>query len=490
MTYPAITSLSSESVVIQYDLDRIEVGPLFDSSISCAHFLSMLFFSMTYATGLPLLMPMAFVTLTISFCIDKLLLLRFYEKPPHMNDGVMQIILKILPFAAIIRLCFGCWMYGSKDLFDSKTSDAAYLDLYSNFLSTSKREYLRWVSERPTQLGTESLKNTLFILDRVLMPNVFPLLLLLALIIIISTIQIFWRVLPFFFIQKTIQYTIRLFQRLIRLRNRHRKVKPMIIKNDKQSIDEANDNINRNNPHNNESDNTNHDNFDNNGDMNNDPNESKKFVSDLRTNMNNQDKLNSIHGVNTNINNGNVHFDSNDDNELAAKPKPSRKFSLTNAISHSVSQIMNFSYQPLHNSAPFTGEYFCYIPNTKQSQKQCENCFSCKDQESQSSKKIAKKLKQLQNGWHIIKKFEDDDRIKNANRNKKRMVKYKIKIWTRDSHSGEQRRVIGDHKKTYEVIQDNGCNSYSLEKIPAYALVIQGIKEGSNLVINRDKMRQ
>lgn len=110
------------------------MGPLFDSSISCAHFLSMLFFSMTYATGLPLLMPMAFTTLTISFYIDKMLLLRFYEKPPHMNDGVMQIILKILPFAAIIRLCFGCWMYGSKELFDSKTSDAPYLDLYSNFL--------------------------------------------------------------------------------------------------------------------------------------------------------------------------------------------------------------------------------------------------------------------------------------------------------------------------------------------------------------------
>lgn len=110
------------------------MGPLFDSSISCAHFLSMLFFSMTYATGLPLLMPMAFATLTISFYIDKMLLLRFYKKPPHMNDGVMQIILKILPFAAIIRLCFGCWMYGSKELFDSKTSDFPYLDLYSNFL--------------------------------------------------------------------------------------------------------------------------------------------------------------------------------------------------------------------------------------------------------------------------------------------------------------------------------------------------------------------
>jgi hypothetical protein len=55
------------------------------------------------------------------------------------------------------------------------------------------------------------------------------------------------------------------------------------------------------------------------------------------------------------------------------------------------------------------------------------------------------------------------------------MVKYKIKIWTRNSHIGEQKRVIGDHKMTYEVIQDNGCNSYSLEKIPAYALVIQVI---------------
>jgi hypothetical protein len=220
----------------------------------------------------------------------------------------------------------------------------------------------------------------------------------------------------------------------------------MINKKDKQSIDEANDNFNTNNSHSNKNDNIKHDNSNINGDMENNHNESKDFISDLRTNMNNQDKLHSLNDVNTNINNENVHFDSNNDNQLANKPKPSRKLSLlvTNAISHSVSQIMNFSYQPLQNSAPFTGEYFCYIPNTKQSQQQCENCFSCKDRKSLSSTKNAKMLKQLQNGWHIIKKFEDDDRIKNVNKNKKRMVQYKIKIWTRDSHAGGQRRVIGD----------------------------------------------
>ena len=38
---------------------------------------------------------------------------------------------------------------------------------------------------------------------------------------------------------------------------------------------------------------------------------------------------------------------------------------------------------------------------------------------------------------------------------------------------------IGDIKKTYEVIADTGCNSYSLERVPAYKLTMIGLREGT-----------
>ena len=38
---------------------------------------------------------------------------------------------------------------------------------------------------------------------------------------------------------------------------------------------------------------------------------------------------------------------------------------------------------------------------------------------------------------------------------------------------------VGDVKKTYEVIADTGCNSYSLERVPAYKLTMIGLREGT-----------
>jgi hypothetical protein len=118
-----------------------------------------------------------------------------------------------------------------------------------------------------------------------------------------------------------------------------------------------NNNNNNNHHHNNAKIGINHDNSDNNDNNGtNDNGGTKDFVSDLRMRMNNQDILNAMNNVKTNINNVNFKVDRDDD-EVLDKPQPSRKFSLSNAISHSVSQILNFSYQPLHNSAPFTGIY-------------------------------------------------------------------------------------------------------------------------------------
>jgi hypothetical protein len=38
---------------------------------------------------------------------------------------------------------------------------------------------------------------------------------------------------------------------------------------------------------------------------------------------------------------------------------------------------------------------------------------------------------------------------------------------------------VNDVKKTFEVIADHGCHSYSLEKVPAYKLTMIGLREGT-----------
>jgi hypothetical protein len=60
---------------------------------------------------------MTCVAFTIYFNVDKLLLLRYYAKPPKMGDAIMVVILRLLPWAGALRLAVACWMYSNPELF-------------------------------------------------------------------------------------------------------------------------------------------------------------------------------------------------------------------------------------------------------------------------------------------------------------------------------------------------------------------------------------
>ena len=387
LVYPSIKKLSSQSIVTQYELNELEVGPLFDSSINNAHFVSMLFFSMTYASGLPLLMPMAFVALTVLFHVDRLLLLRFNRKPPHMGASIMKIILKALPFAAIIRLSFACWMYGYSGIFDSNVSKSTYSEFYKNWVMATKSNYGNYLTKNPTLGGSGdgSQGGMYFIVDRVFRPNVFPLLFLLAFIIFLTMIQLFWKFLPFFWIEQMIDYSLDVFQRLKRWRCGQKKV----------HVDAV---------------------------------EMSFRVSDIR--------------------------------------------------------VLRIGNTPIRHSAPFTGEYFCHLPKAYSidGSSKFAGCCGCDGgvplvNISRRSKIAA--MNEMKDGWLFIDSTEVEG--KNSKSNEIGCA-YKVKKWTYPSHANGVEREAGDPKMTYEVIQDSGCSSYSLDKIPGYMMAIKGLKEGHSLV--------
>lgn len=98
---------------MQHDLNMLEVGPVFDSTTHTAQLLVLLFFAMTFAPGLPLLMPLCCFAFILYFRIDKFLLCRFYQKPPQLGDAAIRIVIEQLPWAAVIRLAFAAWMFGN-----------------------------------------------------------------------------------------------------------------------------------------------------------------------------------------------------------------------------------------------------------------------------------------------------------------------------------------------------------------------------------------
>ena len=86
------------------------MGPVFNTSNNTAQALTIAFVAITYAPGIPLLMPCACLSFYLFFTIDKWLISRFYHRPPRISEGVINRVLEFLPYAGIIRLAFACWM--------------------------------------------------------------------------------------------------------------------------------------------------------------------------------------------------------------------------------------------------------------------------------------------------------------------------------------------------------------------------------------------
>jgi len=86
-TYPKVKEMSSLNIATQHDLNKLATGPVFDFQGHYAQLLSLLFLGMTYAPGLPIMTPILAATFILFFCLDKLLLCRYYLKPPHLSDG-------------------------------------------------------------------------------------------------------------------------------------------------------------------------------------------------------------------------------------------------------------------------------------------------------------------------------------------------------------------------------------------------------------------
>ena len=64
-----IMDRSSHSIVRQKDLNDLQNGPEFDPTVNTAELLLLTFFSMTFAAGIPIMMPLACVTFVTYFFI-------------------------------------------------------------------------------------------------------------------------------------------------------------------------------------------------------------------------------------------------------------------------------------------------------------------------------------------------------------------------------------------------------------------------------------
>eukprot|EP01041_Mallomonas_annulata_P004298 gene4298-8544_t len=201
-TFPKIEKKKGHSMAMQDDLNKLVVGNTFRNTSHYAQLTALLFFGMMYAPGIPIFMPLLCASFILYYYFDKLLLLRFYKKPPHMSDGASKIILGILPYAGFIRLAVGMWMYGNDAIITSGSADISILPGYSAADPQHAAEnYQNYLEEH------KSDQSLLFRFEsRIIRANVFPLFVLFCIFIAVKVIQKLLEHLPLYFIMENLGY--------------------------------------------------------------------------------------------------------------------------------------------------------------------------------------------------------------------------------------------------------------------------------------------
>jgi hypothetical protein len=106
--------------ITQEEYEDIYSGPEFILHLRFAQLNSMIFVTMTYSSGLPILYLVAFLSLFFTYWIDKFLMLRYFKVANQFTEANSRAVVNILPWAAIFHFIFGYMLYSYPDILRSK----------------------------------------------------------------------------------------------------------------------------------------------------------------------------------------------------------------------------------------------------------------------------------------------------------------------------------------------------------------------------------
>lgn len=118
-------------------------GPVFFIHFKYSSVLNITFVTMMYGLGLPVLFPIASISILTLYCMEKLMLHYSYREPPMYDESLNKNALAILTWAPLLFLSFGFWMLSSNQLISNdfitpilKTSDGKTAQHYISSVFT------------------------------------------------------------------------------------------------------------------------------------------------------------------------------------------------------------------------------------------------------------------------------------------------------------------------------------------------------------------
>ena len=125
---------------------NLYAGPEYLIHYKYSSILNIVFVTFMYGLALPLLFPIALISLVIVYIIEKLCIVYYYKEPPSYDEKLNVTAVKILSWAPMLMYWVGYWMISNKQMFKN---DAA-VNLRANPLfEKTNHELFQGISSGP-----------------------------------------------------------------------------------------------------------------------------------------------------------------------------------------------------------------------------------------------------------------------------------------------------------------------------------------------------
>jgi len=91
-------------------------GPLYLMHFKYSALLNVIFVTMTYGFGIPILFPIAAGSIFVLYVVEKTMLYYSYRLPPMYDERLSEAVLNMLYYAPLFLLGFGYWMASNKQM--------------------------------------------------------------------------------------------------------------------------------------------------------------------------------------------------------------------------------------------------------------------------------------------------------------------------------------------------------------------------------------
>lgn len=109
----------TKSSSVQSYMDVVD-GPIYYIHYKYSSILNITFVTFMYGFGMPILFPIAAISLLVLYLVEKILLFYAYRLPPMYDEHLSQNVLNKLQFAPILFCLFGYWMVSNLQLMSNE----------------------------------------------------------------------------------------------------------------------------------------------------------------------------------------------------------------------------------------------------------------------------------------------------------------------------------------------------------------------------------